>query len=558
MSDERIGGGSISPSGRPPAPAPVVDALRRLGSAAFRIDWFGDVAKSRRLGSTASTVRVCCSVWGNGETGSGDISVDVPVAFLRLFRMGDIWQGGRRVGFDPTLERVHFQGLIIDDATCVVGPAGLPGESRVAKAIYDLPFDQYPAHRSHTRAFVARVTVDDATIVVVPSVELLRFYFGASGALLTAFFSGAFAEREILSGARLHEPSGDGFVVLGKGIPGIAAPAVARIAFDQIARREVRNLVNGGVAAAASGDKYYPRMSFPFVGRTDLVAEGRWLGRSDRRVFIAERLLRCTHPFPFESLRYQLANGAPSSQRGLGAHPDGAKPLASDRLNTLVEATADGSKAASPVRNFQFGSIEPFPDLIGKPVRKTKSESGAPAGKGAPGAVVDGLDLASEMRGGGGSQAADVQAPDFRPDMPGGRELLELLKERVIGTLCGQVAVSGPAEVPDSGREGSGGLLWQLIITPVGARSTRCFAVVAAHSLSASDAVVGLGTFDDSRHETTEDVVKALRAADAPVAVDRHGPCPDGPIRVCPGDISMHYERRKCVLLARTMEMLMA
>ena len=70
---------------------------------------------------------------------------------------------------------------------------------------------------------------------------------------------------------------------------------VARIAFDTIARRQFKSIVNTGVKAAAAREPWYPRSGFPFVGTTDLTVEGVWIDHPPERVFVAHREIGRAH-----------------------------------------------------------------------------------------------------------------------------------------------------------------------------------------------------------------------------------------------------------------------
>lgn len=280
-------------------------ALERLGEGTFRLEWFGNVIR----GATDKVV-VVFAPWemdpDTGEVRSNSdkrISVSVPVAYLRKFRIGDIWEDGINTGRRDTSTRETFQ-LDIAEGTAQVMPVGVPINSDRQNPEYPLPFSAFGSHRNHTHAQCVRIQLDDNSTFVVPCMELVRFYFGASGSFLKRLFSGAFALDKLYTRARINRKTFTANIDLAPDLSGVAAATVARIALDRQARSAARWIVNSGTATSANVVSYYPKTTFPFFGATDLTVYGRWIIQGDRRVFFAEQLVRCTHSFPFFTLYY--------------------------------------------------------------------------------------------------------------------------------------------------------------------------------------------------------------------------------------------------------------
>lgn len=183
---------------------PVLIPLRNLGSAPLRIEWFGDVSYAGRSGGRSPMVAVTLARGHQGQWIRTDIVDDspltasMPIAYLRLLRIGD--------------------------STTSVLPAGLPVTEDGGKPTYLLPFSDFDGHRGHTGAFCARVKLPDGALLIVPCMELIRFYFGDSGLLLKRLFSGA-------TGQSLSLRLAQGRVRRGPSHPG------ARAAFSGCANR---------------------------------------------------------------------------------------------------------------------------------------------------------------------------------------------------------------------------------------------------------------------------------------------------------------------------------
>lgn len=281
-------------------------SLKKLGNGTFRLAWFGNIIR----GTTSDGVNVVFAPYmvaqSTGEEVcdlSKRISVALPIAYLRKFRIGDIWESGGWTGRRDTQTRETFRLDISHDSTEVM-PVGVPVNSNRNNPKYLLPFSDFEGHRDHTHSQCVRIALKDGAMLVIPCMEILRFYFGASGSFLKRLFSGAFALDRLYSDARLNPKTRVASIDLAPDLPGVAAATVARIAFCSQANSAARWIVNSGIANAANQLIYYPKTTFPFFGETNLTAYGRWILHGNSRTFLAEQLSQCTHPFPFDKLYY--------------------------------------------------------------------------------------------------------------------------------------------------------------------------------------------------------------------------------------------------------------
>jgi len=113
--------------------------------------------------------------------------------------------------------------------------------------------------------------------IVIPAIELVRFYFGSSSNLVARLFDAPFSSEKFWIGM---EPDGTGArpkIHLAPGISGRSATDVGRIALSRWARSAAELIGNSCVAATANGQRAYPKAIFPFDGATNLGASGKWL-----------------------------------------------------------------------------------------------------------------------------------------------------------------------------------------------------------------------------------------------------------------------------------------
>jgi len=352
----------------------TVSALKSL-TEPHRLEWFGKIYRG-----AATTVDAVFSPWGvNPDTGemlSGkgkQRSIQLPIAFLRLFRIGSIWQNGSLSRkFDHQAREVFH--LDIQEGSVKVAPAGAPLNDDSRAPVYPLPFASFTGHLDHTHAYCARIDLDEQTILLIPCMELVRFYFGASGSFLKRLFSGPFALDRLATYSRLDRMSGKAVIDLADDLAAPAAATIARIVFDSQARSAASWIVNSGTAAAANKQPYYPKTTFPFFGETDLTADGRWFAEGGYRIFLAEQIQSCTHPFPFETLFYTTHRHSLKSQNI--CKPASIEDNAQDdapSVDVQLDET-QGSTLLSPIEVSCGEQIdEPFPDLAMKKIRRVKN-----------------------------------------------------------------------------------------------------------------------------------------------------------------------------------------
>ncbi|WOI46515.1 hypothetical protein [Acidovorax sp. BLS4] len=348
-----------------------IESLDLPFSPRVRIDWFGPLE-----GGAEKSVVVVVSRWNGFLETIGDfedrcLEVRLPIAFLPLLRIGDIWEKGVRCDrIERTRER--FDSLQIDASTSKTFAIRANLASPPEPANFAIPFSQYDGYKKHLGSQVVRVQIDSTRFLVVPSMELFRFYFGASGLLLKTMVSGSVPPHELLSGARIDRQTGIANINLRQRMPRIAGPVLARIALDDAANYAFRQIISSGRTASINGEPWYPRMGFPISGSTNLEALGFWFEQGDEKTFVALQLLSCSHPFPFEKLfiHYQDSSGSDAPQKvTLNVRPKSAE--GGDR-RTLNLASRPISKSSGLTVSIDGDGEdpEPFPDLLNKPVKR--------------------------------------------------------------------------------------------------------------------------------------------------------------------------------------------
>ena len=330
------------------------------------IDWLGDI-----VGDQERRIRVAVSDWNLTKRFGGKSDqrvVEIPVAYLSELCVGDLWAEGIREQPDDTTTEA-FVNLRVDETTTELFAVGRnlannPNEP----AKFAIPFFQFDGYKQHTKSYVVRVRVRERTYLLVPSTEIIRFYFGTSGALLKQIFSGALARRELVMGCNIRHDTGVANVEMPTGFPREAAPIIARIAFDPAATRAFNQLIVSGTVACQNGTSWYPKMGFPIAGTTNLHARGWWSEQGEERTFFVQELESCSHPFPYQTLFIHYRNERED--------PNGASATSARRINIAARVKLKNplvltTRPIEPGKQLRveaghYQRMPAFPDLLNK------------------------------------------------------------------------------------------------------------------------------------------------------------------------------------------------
>ena len=212
--------------------------------------------------------------------------------------------------------------------------------------------------------------------LLVPCMEIIRFYFGSTGNLIQRLFRSPLSPNALWTDKRFNPANKHLHLVLASRLSGISAADIGRMAESKHAWRSAAGIYASCQKASVQRHPVYPYTGFPFEGITDLVVSGAWLPFGDRgqATFLVYRLRSCSHPFPFRSLSYEAADKKAwhdvSTKRGKG---EGGK-YAHERAQAQ-EVTDKDPGARKAQRKAQFTAQCHFPDLLRKQVWREKIEA---------------------------------------------------------------------------------------------------------------------------------------------------------------------------------------
>ena len=334
----------------------------------WRIDWFGDVSyPDRHVRRRQPSVTVYLSRVMDPPQDSNQRHVQVSVATLALLRIGDIWRDGL-LEDRPDFKLEEFQDVQIDMSTTALIKAGLNLDERG----FLLPLAEHQGHRQCTQSYCLMVRLPGERRLIIPCLELIRFYFGSSTGLITKLFLPPLTREALYAHAEFDRRSERLVLELAEMMSGASAADIGRLCLDPIAWRAAAQVGVSILKASTSNQLIYPQAFFPFEGKTTLVAAGKWLSFADqpRATFLVYNLRTCSHPFPFSSLRYEIKGG---DKKPFSAEGGGARAGARDANDQPIVEHDPSNNLAPKTRAYR---IEPrFPDLAPKAIWKSKTLS---------------------------------------------------------------------------------------------------------------------------------------------------------------------------------------
>lgn len=415
----------------------------------WRIDWFGEVAYppcNQRRSQPVYRVLISPVL---GYPSSPHIATDdadqreawLSIGTLPILGVGDIWHAGEKIA-QPDYQQESFAVHISHSSTNII-KAGLALDEH-----FLLPLNEHRWHRGATQSYCVCISMKDGKRLIVPCMELIRFYFGTSSTMLHKLFTGPLREEMLWSEKSFDPANGHLHIKLASRISGASASDIGRIALSKEAWRSATGVYASCVAATSQKRKAYPHTGFPFTGRTILQVSGKWLSFSGEldSTFIVYRIRSCAHRFPFETLSYEVdalkahrdaqkrASAGGNNRGGVWARKSGgtAKPTVSGH---------DPDVKKSSATRMMFDKAK-FPDLSNKSVWLEKIDTTGTSGvfiKHADGSIEQ-VAFGEAVHGGQGRETDIVHAGAERGYEPSKLKLPGFVTLGIKMTIAGILA----------------------------------------------------------------------------------------------------------------------
>jgi hypothetical protein len=275
----------------------------------WRIDWYGHVAYQPNGHSRSQPMyKILISPVLDDSLSLNIIADDadqreawLTIGTLPMVNVGDIWQNGERVA-QPSYQQEFFD-VDINNSVADIIKAGLSiGE------YFLLPLNEHRLHRGATQSYCVCIAMEDGKRLIVPCMELIRFYFGTSSNVLHKLFTSPLREEMLWREKSFDPATRHLHIKLANKISGASASDIGRVALSKEAWRSAAGIYASCVIATSQRRVAYPYTGFPFTGKTTLQVSGRWLSFAGKphSTFVVYRLQSCSHRFPFDTLSYEV------------------------------------------------------------------------------------------------------------------------------------------------------------------------------------------------------------------------------------------------------------
>ena len=280
----------------------------------WRIDWLGELYYPAGSGDTQPSFKVSMSpVQCDVNDAAAMLSptatnlnhqrqVSLKIGLLNLIKVGDIWKNGQFL-IAPDYQSVQFKKLMVHKTTMQQVKAGFSIDEN-----FILPLPEHPWHRRDTKSYCISITLPNDKRIVIPCLELIRFYFGSSSKFLHLLFTQPISGELFWNTKQFNEKLGHLHLKLADDISGMSATDIGRVALDRNAWYAAKLIFSSCMTSMESREHIYPFTYFPFFGETDLSVTGKWLpqGIKPNATFVVYNIKSCSHPFPFKSLSYEM------------------------------------------------------------------------------------------------------------------------------------------------------------------------------------------------------------------------------------------------------------
>ena len=314
-------------------------------SGLWTVVWYGEIhyRDRRSLSLQPSLTIVLRSV---DDPKKPHARVDVAFSLVCIIGLGSVWLDGEPVDqeLDVSLEPLSVR---VQSVATHCLRAGQTLE-HLEGAPHILPFREFSDHSGDTQSYCLRLQNSVDLIVLVPAVEVIRFYFGSSSSLLKSIVVGKVGTPSLWTSADIDADK-NATIGLSSDINAASAAEVARIALSEPALRAARMVGQSLTTAKVNGQPGYPKAALPFSGSATLRLLGRRIAPAQGPPrFIVLRIESCSAPFPYRSLSFH--GGLEVRERRLPHESDPARRAA-------LDATQNGSLDLARRKIIASGSI---------------------------------------------------------------------------------------------------------------------------------------------------------------------------------------------------------
>lgn len=282
----------------------------------WRVDWLGAVLPNPNI-STEPGFQVVLSPFKENPLASDSKAlaainatyadqqkvIQLGVGQLPLIDIGSIWLNGYKQNkFAGKVE--FFTDLLINPSTTQVVPA-----LHKVNDFSLIPFSSYRFGKAGAGSQLIAVSSDGYPYkILIPAMELIRFYYAVSTHLSHALFTGVFQHNlnAIINVDRSQYQPDDDRVILGlrQEITDEEGWVIARIRRSKEAAEGCKRIYDEVLRDGINRGYVHPSSCFPFQGKTSIRARVKWLRDSINSPWhcLVLSLEQCSAPMPYSEL----------------------------------------------------------------------------------------------------------------------------------------------------------------------------------------------------------------------------------------------------------------
>lgn len=296
-----------------------INRLTNFDTQYWRIDWFGYLSYSDSSGEHRSSplVDVYLSplkytpkkvrTYNTKKISNYEkpIKVSVPVEYLTVLHIGDIWHQGQ-LYLTPDYEDLQTHDIDVTSQNTET----LLASTKQPNGKYLVPYTHHPYHAPAPNAFCEVFTYQN-TKIIIPHWAIIQAYFSKCSYLFRQAFKVGLELDSIYSTQNSYMDNGHGRLEIKKKVHDVAVEDVARIAWDKEANRAYSMISSNLAKNSNNGWPITPKTQFPFSGKTSLTLTGKYLANdeeSSSRPFFVFKIQACTAEYPCSSLSFYRDN----------------------------------------------------------------------------------------------------------------------------------------------------------------------------------------------------------------------------------------------------------
>jgi len=310
----------------------VINEIKNLGSGTWRVDWFGAIERNPSV-QTEFLVRVILSRlkenWTHQDVATDNAvdsqtrcSVLIGVGQLPVIFIGSLWLDGQCL----PVAAGQFQSLNLEISPSTIS---ILKSSDLIDGKALVPYSFHQVSGAGMNALCLNVAHgNDPAAVIIPAMEVIRFYYATSSNMSKAIFDGKFT-HDLDS---LVNPNYTGMVngrkcvvCRRKNLTDDDCWAIGRVLNSQEAFMGACKIHDSLIKAQVNNVRTFPETGFPFTGKTTIRARCKLIGWEKKRWLILS-LISCSGAFPFDQLEVIPDNDGRKADPDTDKSDDEKKP----------------------------------------------------------------------------------------------------------------------------------------------------------------------------------------------------------------------------------------